>query len=248
MKLLSQNLWGGKTKQKIFDFLQSYSDSVDIFLFQEVFRNGKGKPSGNLVNITDYNSHLYEDLQELFEGHIGIFCPVHKDIYGLAIFIRKGIKILSNGDEIVFDCPDSDDSNSDIDHTRKLQWVTIKQDGKQYLVMNIHGTWTISGKGDNEDRINQSRKILDFIKDKDVPIILGGDFNLDINTQSVLMLEGRFKNLIKEYNIKSTRPPFFINKDRYADYFFVTPEIKVNTFEVIMHSASDHAGMILDIP
>jgi endonuclease/exonuclease/phosphatase family metal-dependent hydrolase len=63
------------------------------------------------------------------------------------------------------------------------------------------------------------------------------------------MIEKDFRNLIKEYNIKSTRPDFKDHLDEWnnvVDYIFVDDKIKVNNFEVINTDISDHLPLILD--
>jgi endonuclease/exonuclease/phosphatase family metal-dependent hydrolase len=63
------------------------------------------------------------------------------------------------------------------------------------------------------------------------------------------MLEKKFKNLIKEFAIKSTRPDFKDDLDKWdnvVDYIFVDDKIKVNNFEVINTNISDHLPLILD--
>ena len=54
------------------------------------------------------------------------------------------------------------------------------------------------------------------------------------------------RNLIKEYNITSTRTSFYKKPVRFADFVFVSKDIKVNDFKVLPDEVSDHAPLFLD--
>jgi len=54
------------------------------------------------------------------------------------------------------------------------------------------------------------------------------------------------KNLIKEFNIPSTRSSHYKKPERFADYTFVSKDIKVNQFRVLSDEVSDHLAMYLD--
>ncbi len=84
----------------------------------------------------------------------------------------------------------------------------------------------------------------------DGPKILCGDFNLNIDTESLAMLEkqGNLRNLIKDHKVSTTRSALYPKKSimPFADYMFVSPEIGVRSFEVPDEPASDHLPMILE--
>ena len=119
---------------------------------------------------------------------------------------------------------------------------------KKLKVINIH--WTYSkDKQDSERSILQYEKIMQIAKRDDLPTIILWDFNLFPETKSIKMIEKDFRNLIKEYNIKSTRPDFKDHLDKWnnvVDYIFVDDKIKVDDFEVLNTDISDHLPLILD--
>ena len=131
--------------------------------------------------------------------------------------------------------------------TTKIQNAILNINGKNIQVINVHALW-------NKDKIGDDRTIMqsDFILSKirkDIPCIVVGDFNLLPNTKSIEMIDEKMINLIKEYNIKSTRPTFDDNLDKgdlVCDYIFVNDKIKVNDFKVIDTNISDHMPLILD--
>jgi len=131
----------------------------------------------------------------------------------------------------------------------------LRIDGKEFWLGNPHGTAYPGDKKDSEIRISQSKTILNSFKE-DGPKIIGGDFNLLRDTRSISILEEvGYRNLISEFNIKSTRnkvawdrfknDPNFV-KQYDSDFCFVSKEIKVKNFEVPNIEASDHEPLILD--
>lgn len=117
---------------------------------------------------------------------------------------------------------------------------------------NIHGHARPGDKQDNPSRLRQSQNILDSFKNLSGPKIIGGDFNLDITTKSVSMFEDNgYRNLIKEFNIPTTRNEIawdqYEIKQLYADYVFVSLDVKVTNFSVPNLLVSDHLPMILEI-
>src|SRR3989338_8075732 len=72
------------------------------------------------------------------------------------------------------------------------------------------------------------------------------DFNLHIKTESIKMLEQSMRNLIKEYKIATTRNKFYPGKEKFADYIFVSSDLKVSNFKVPKVIISDHLPMILE--
>jgi endonuclease/exonuclease/phosphatase family metal-dependent hydrolase len=120
-------------------------------------------------------------------------------------------------------------------------------------VINIHGVAKPGDKKDNLARLKQSTVFLEAANKCVGPTILGGDFNLDINTESIKMIEeDRWTNLIRNYGIKTTRNELTWKKypdspQYYADYVFIKNEISIKKFEVPRLLISDHEPMILEI-
>jgi endonuclease/exonuclease/phosphatase family metal-dependent hydrolase len=110
----------------------------------------------------------------------------------------------------------------------------------------VHGLWNGKGKTDSVERIAQSQRIKQFLDTINNPKILCGDFNLRPDTESVKIIESGMRNLIKEYDIKSTRTSFYQKEEKYADYIFASADIIVNSFEVLNEEVSDHAPLLLD--
>ena len=119
-------------------------------------------------------------------------------------------------------------------------------------IMNFHGTYKPENKLDSEGRIFQSESIVNFLKSKSGGKIIGGDFNLEPNTNSIkIFSEHDYQNLINEYKIPTTRNRFVWdrfpeNKMYFADYVFVSSGIRISSFEVPNIEISDHLPLVLE--
>ncbi|HRY31322.1 MAG TPA: endonuclease/exonuclease/phosphatase family protein [Candidatus Paceibacterota bacterium] len=247
MKIITLNTWGGKIKEPLFDFLKQNKD-IEVFCFQEIFKGGLTEEMENLTNISDANPSLYEDIVKILPNHVGIFCPVYKESYGTAIFVKKDIQILEQGDVFLYEnktFPNSDEP--DADNSRKMQRVKLNTTNGILNIFNLHGHWVRGSKEDTSNRLEQSNIILDQISKSVGPIILCGDFNLKPDTQSIKMIEDKMVNLIRKYNIKTTRTKLYTKSEKFADYIFVSSDIKEKIFKVLPYVVSDHTALLLEI-
>lgn len=256
MKLISLNTWGGKVFEPLSSFIQKHATDTDIFCFQEVF-----KTTANLTKGAGFRLNLYQEIEKTLPNHQGYFAPsLDKYIagsfqpnfvdfnlsWGLAIFIKKNIKVESAGDFFVFGKRGSFNPKDLNSLPRNTQFLTFTKNGKKFTIANLHGIWVKNTKDDTPTRFEQSRKIKEFLDKQDGEKILVGDFNLDINTKSIKILESNMINLIKEYHISTTRNSFFPGADKFADYTFTSERLKVINFQVPNIEVSDHLPMILE--
>lgn len=251
MKILSLNTWGGRTgKEAFLNFIKENKDS-DIICLQEV-HDSNWKYINEIASGSSLENVMvdqFKDMKEVLSEHVGYFDPSLEENYGLAVFSKKNLNISEQGNVFVYKekgyVPDDDIGN----HARNIQYLTFNKDGKDYTVINFHGLWNpLGGKHDIEDRITQSQNIVHFMSKLSGEIILIGDFNLNPDTQSLKMLEDfGLRNLIKEYNITSTRSELYTKPGKYADYCLVTEGVEVKDFKVIETNISDHLPLILEI-
>lgn len=247
MKLITLNTWGGKVYQPLMEFLSKYKD-IDIFCFQEIFHNLNEKTStADLIVADDACKKLFNNIKEILKNHEGYFCPVHGASYGLAIFVKKNIKVAEVRDTLLYKNEDFDPNDDFSDHDRKLQWLKITHSNKDMIIMNIHGHWTGKGKEDNPARLRQSKEIKNILeKFKGFPRVLCGDFNLRPDTESIRMLEKDMTNLVIKNNITSTRTSLYSKSEKFADYVFTSPEVEVVDFKILPDEVSDHTPLLLE--
>lgn len=242
MKLISLNAWGGQVPE-IMGFFAKYKD-VDVFLLQEVFDNGTEKT----VFHENEKIELFREICEALPGHQGYFAPSVFLEWGLAIFIKKSIPLLETGDYFVYLHRDSLRGQEFKTVGRNLQFIKINHQGKTLNIINFHGLHTGEGKEDCLERIEQSKKLIDFTKGLEGEIILAGDFNLKPETESLIMLERELnlKNLIKDYKIDSTRTSYYNKSEKFADYALCSEGIKVKEFATLPEEVSDHKALFLE--
>lgn len=256
MKLISLNTWGGKKYKALENFIKKYSADTDIFSFQEVFNTTSGirEHSGVRLNLYSEIAKILNDFQGYFLSTVdnyiaGSFQPNFIDFnlsWGQALFVKKKIKVKSSGSFYVYGSKKEFDPKDWNSFPRAVLYVTLKEDTNLFTICNLHGIWTKEGKADTPSRISQSNQINDFLDKQKGEKILTGDLNLNMDTQSIKLLEKNMINLIKDYNIATTRSSFFTRSEKFADYTFVSSDVHVLNFEVPNIKISDHLPMILD--
>jgi endonuclease/exonuclease/phosphatase family metal-dependent hydrolase len=248
MKLITLNTWGGRIAEPLVDFLKLRAGSVDIFCFQEIFSKALPSAGKAFISTDQMNRNLLEDISTVLPNHTGFFCPVDGNSYGIAVFIRPDSVVLDSGETVIYENKNFfNDPNPGADHTRKAFWLHLRLRGEEFLVINVHGHWASHGKKDDSDRILQSQKLLELVNRFTCPKVLCGDFNLHPDTQSIALIEkSGMRNLVSEFDVISTRTHLYAKPEKFADYVFVTPDIRVNDFKVLPDVVSDHAPLFLD--
>src|SRR3989344_8202871 len=183
MKLISLNTWGGRAgKEKLLAFFAAHKD-VDVFCLQEVwsapYEHLEGHSAGGL-SIYHSNIMVYgmQEISTLLESHTAYFKPHHLDNYGLMMLVKKDLDVIAEGDVFVYKekghIPEGDIGF----HARNVQYITIQSPKGSRIILNFHGLWNGGGKGDSDDRLLQSDRIIEFMKTLSDPYVMSGDFNL----------------------------------------------------------------------
>jgi endonuclease/exonuclease/phosphatase family metal-dependent hydrolase len=161
-----------------------------------------------------------QEISEILARHKYFFHPHFMENYGLMMLVKNDIEVVASGDVFVHKYQGYIPKEADIGHhARNIQYVTFLHDDSKCTVINFHGLWNGKGKGDSEDRLEQSRKIVAFVKELEGGVILCGDFNLLPDTKSIKILEdAELRNLIKEYGVTSTRTSYYSKPEKFADY------------------------------
>lgn len=260
MKLISLNIWGGRVHKSFIEFLKKQNKNIDVFCFQEVFKSDRNIFQNNI------KTNIYSDISDILKNYNGYFSPTFEgfDIkqevdfelyFGQAIFIKKSIKVLSDGNFFVYGFYGQEkvkpkrnhkSFGSYLDFPRLIQYLEVQENGNKILIANLHGFWLPDSKEDTPERLEQSDKTLEFLSNYKEGKILCGDFNLSPDTKSMVKLEKGMVNLVKKYNVSSTRSNLHTRKDKMADYILVSKDIKVLNFEVLNNEVSDHLPLFLE--
>lgn len=241
-------------------FLKKHASNVDIFCFQEVYHGSEQAKNrwNQKSNYGEMRMNIYSEVSEILEDHIG-FHAASVEIesegeqipYGIAIFIKKNLELIAQGTYEVFERYENLDVEENMKKigiwNRLLQYATINHNGSPLTIFNLHGLHTGKGKDDTRDRLKQSEQVKKFMQNHPGQKILCGDFNLNITTESLTLLEDGMKNLVKEFGITSTRSHHYLHAVKFADYLLVTPNIHVIDFNVLDDVVSDHLPLFIEI-
>lgn len=252
VKLITLNTWGGRAMHPLMHFFRQRAPETDVFCLQEVFdadqaaleeRHPDEHVRGDLL------AKLRAELKD-FDGFFARFNdnPLRQS---LAIFVRKTVKIRAVGDNVVYIPKKPRETGSRVLSARKLQYVILEINGYPCLVSNFHGLWNGGPKTDTPERIAQSNNVKTFLDSHHCVKVLCGDFNLLPETQSVRILEQGMCNLVRENSVQGTRTVLYRhydnpNEPNFADYVFVSPEVRVRDFEVLPDIVSDHSPLYLE--
>ena len=254
MKIITLNTWGGFAgKEKLLGFFEKHKNDVDIFCLQEIwsapYKHLEGTNAGGVELQNDkIMTYGKQDISALLSGHDAYFRPHHAENYGLLMLVKKNLKVIEEGEIFVYREKGFVDKTEVGNHARNIQYVTLETKNGLLTVVNFHGLWNGQGKGDSEDRLKQSDNIINFFKNISNPIIFCGDFNLRPDTKSIKKFEDfGLRNLVTEYGVTSTRTSLYKkSSERFADYIFVSKEVKANDFKVLPDEVFDHLPLFLD--
>lgn len=243
MQLLTLNTWAGLQHEKLFPFIAAHATDTDIFTFQEIFKADVGK-----AGHENPYPYLLPKLQELLPNHTAFYSPAHstngRQSWGNATFVRNSIAVNAHGD--IFD-----------DHELYIDtkygyvpyaglWVRCTINVTSVVVYNQHGLWAKdTDKKDIPPRLEQAKRICDFLKQQNAAIIMAGDFNLVPDSESIHTYEQVLRNLNTTYHITDTRSTLYTKPIREADYIFTNDRIADQSCATINTPVSDHLPIAL---
>lgn len=234
MRIIFLNSWEGKVGNKYFEFFRETSSKTDFFCLSEITPELHKNLEGLLVDYRGYFAHQPE---------------LTNSLSSQTIFVKKNYQVQVYKKELLYEAIKSDAG-------QEVPGYVLGMTLNNFSIFNVQGMAYPGHKLDTELRLKQSKQILKFASQLAKPHIIMGDFNLLPNTKSVSMFEEvGYKNLIKYFKITTTRNDLadhtkndkqYFGKQHFADYCFVSPEVKVLNFEVPNVEVSDHLPLILD--
>jgi hypothetical protein len=167
MRLICLNTWGGRAgSEKLLAFLDSHRDA-DLICLQEVwsgpYENLQGVAAG-AAPLSQAEVMVYgkQAISALVDSHRTFFHPHCLNNYGLMTLVSKRLEVVDSGDVFVHrERGFLPQGNLGL-HARNIQFVSVAAPAGRFSVMNFHGLWNGQGKGDSDERIAQSRRILAF--------------------------------------------------------------------------------------
>ena len=219
------NAWWGTTGDVWWNYLRKEVKGIDVFCFMETNDEFDVKCNKILSNFARISTSKK---------------VVNEIDHTISVYVKKDDEILES--EII---------SSEDEYTGVALFTKILSKNKTINIASVHGVAQPGDKLDNPKRLKQSEEIINFMKNIATPKIIGGDFNLDKNTESVRMFEKNgYRNLIEEYKVETTRNHLcwdvWHNHQLWADFLFISPDIKVKSFKVPQNEVSDHLPQILE--
>ena len=226
MKIIFLNAWHARQTEAMTAFLQQNVLDTDVFCFQEAGDQLRAICRKILINykLAFTNKNISDD-----EG------------FSQAICLKKDLPVLSSAA-----------IGLDIEMSGIGQYVRVPFGSQRLNICNFHGLSRPNEKLDTPDRLKQSKLIIDFFSNRPGFTIIGGDFNLTPNTESINLFEQNgYRNLIKDFNVKTTRNHLawdrFTEKYDYSDYVFTSPRLKIKSFKVPNIEISDHLPLMVEL-
>lgn len=248
-------MWAGTKWEALSEFLRE--NEFDILNFQEVA--GAQTHCGNVHCEVDCFERLQHLLGPKYVGQLTktmTFTSNPLTSYeGNAIFYKNDFTLLKKHILTLFKGPEPFPSEKKTyeDETRDALHLTLERDAKTLDIISTHLAWAATNHEQLHQR-EQNKKLIEYVSHLPRPFVITGDFNISPNEQSILDLEKYGRNLTKEFGIKNTidsinhvswekiKPGFPI------DYIFVSPGVRVNNFEALIHvHMSDHVGLRAEI-
>ncbi len=254
MKIITLNTWGGRAgREGLLAFIEKHKADTDIFCFQEIwsaphdYLNGVAV-GGVVLDSSKIMTHGLQDISASLDNFEPYFNPHYTDHYGLLMMINKGLRVKNQGEVYVYKDKGYSSQKDVGNHARNIQYAEVEKNGRDFMVVNFHGLWNGKGKDDCDERLLQSDNIISFLKKAKTPIIFCGDFNLNPETESLKKFEAfGLRNLIREYKVTSTRTSLYTKPAKFADYIFVSKDLKVQDFEVLTDEVSDHSPLSINL-
>jgi endonuclease/exonuclease/phosphatase family metal-dependent hydrolase len=252
MKLITLNTMGGRIREPLIEFLVRHASDTDIFCLQELFDTNQEEidarhPGANI------DASIFRKISDTLPDFRGTFAEHEDDPHRMSsgVFIKRTTPAQEVEDFVVYKPSVPVETGHAVISSRKLQHVRIQTAEGGCSIINYHGLWVNGPKTDTPERLEQSRYIMKFISEISGPKIVCGDFNILPDTESMAILEKGMRNLIKEFDVASTRTPLYRHYDNpeesnFADYILVSPDVKVTRFEVLPDVVSDHAPVLLE--
>jgi endonuclease/exonuclease/phosphatase family metal-dependent hydrolase len=271
ISILQLNIWNGQSDHFEIEFIKLMDKKPDIVCLQECTDSytAPGRSDRGVRNNCErFLREQYWSDYEIFYSPRQTTCVVGKytDKSDMAhwgniiLWKRSKLTMIESASRFIRGTHDSYDYTNDQSipvNVQSLVLSVLEFPETKFLVCNIHGWYGGKGfgKSDSDERLQQSQDLIKIIElYGDIPVVLCGDFNLRLDTQSLTLLERSINskgNAIKNFSIISARTPLYgeekRKKEPHASYIITSKEFEQKNCIVDSESlVSDHAPIWLD--
>ena len=228
MRIISLNLWHGKLRAPLANYLSNAAASTDIFCFQEAD-----------LATRDYLRPSFPGFRELASDRAGD----RHSAKSIVTYVKTPLVKVHSFQTI------TTPAGSLVTH------LQLEAGHSVFALCNVHGIsyHGIDSKLDDPNRVAQTKAILDFYRNADTPVVIVGDFNMLPEANSIrAFAQAGYRNLITDHHIKTTRNHYawdlFPGSPQYfADFAFLSPDLKPDSFTIPQDLVSDHQPMVIDL-
>ena len=241
MRILQLNIWTGRIKGALLDFLKN--NEFDIICLQEAvwsnrddvlenFSASVRQISGvsglsNIARSSNWEMGFLDDDGVIEQGNVVL---AREEIVENRVESVYGEKTIVNK------------ANDFRDHEYTLQIIKL---ASGLSVVNHHGYWLPTPMGDETTALVM-KKVAEFVKELNGPLVMCGDLNIIHNSPAMRELDF-LRDLTEEYGITNTLSGLKFNGEVACDHILVNDRIRVQDFKVLDEIISDHKGLTAEI-
>ena len=241
MKILQLNVWTGRVKGALLDYLKN--NDFDVICMQEVVW-GDGRDEVledffvSLEQLKEASGLEYESRGENWE--IDSFCA-RKMHQGIVILSREKIieEVIPEVYPGAFNAKTADDL---INHRYVAQRIKLESG---INIVNYHGYWQKDPLG-NDETTKAMKNVVSLIKEASGPVVMCGDLNI-LHASPAMRELDFMRDLTEENKIDNTLSGLKFNGKVACDHILVSDDVQVSSFEVMEKVVSDHKGLIAEI-
>lgn len=242
MKILQLNVWNGRVKGALMDYLAE--NRFDVICMQEVVwldQDDRGVHSGFFAladELKQVSGLKYDSRSINWSVNSFLGCTLNQ---GNVILSRK--KIIEEKIVTVFDGTKELKSEQDFyDHRYTAQRVKLESG---LNIVNYHGYWQKQPLG-NEDTVKAMKNVAALIKEADGPLVMCGDLNIISKAPAMRELDF-LRDLTEENQLDNTLSGLKFGGKVACDHILVNDAVTVTDFQVVDKIVSDHKGLIIEI-
>ncbi len=241
MKILQLNIWTGRVKGALLDYLAN--NSFDVICLQEaVWADGKDDVLEDFFISLDQIKEVTGLQYDSRAANWGLDSFLGRKMYqGIAILSRerivdeKAVEVYPGAYEIKV-APDL------IYHKYMAQKITLESG---INIFNYHGYWLKDPLGD-KNTVKAMKNVVSLIQKASGPVVLCGDFNI-IHASPAMRELDFLHDLTEENGIDNTLSGLKFAGKVACDHILVSDDLKVIDFRVEDKIVSDHRGLIAEI-
>ena len=241
MKILQLNVWTGRIKGALLEFLQN--NDFDVICMQEAVWGGKQKELENFFATTDQLKEVSRLEYDTRSSNWGMKIFSEDNIVEQGNVILSKEEIIEERSEVVHNEYGIIKSVQDFyEHAYTLQIAKLKNG---ITIVNHHGYWKPTPMGD-ETTVEVMRKVAKIVRELDGPVVMCGDFNIIHEAPAMRELDF-LRDLTDEYNVDNTLSGLKFNGKVACDHILVNDLVDVKNFRVLEDLVSDHKALFVEI-